>query len=76
MDLATAIGLAALLVTVALAAFKAIAAYGRNAQALATAQAEVGELRKSVASIGERVGRLEARHEAERDLSSGHRRPL
>jgi hypothetical protein len=76
LDLGAAIALLGVALTVVIAAFKAVAAYGRNVEASTSTRAEVAELRKSVASIGERVGRLEARIEAERDLSTGHRRQL
>lgn len=67
------LAVAGLLLTAALAAFGAVRAYGANVQALTTLTGEVQELRRSVATIGERVGRLEARDEIERELTGRHR---
>jgi hypothetical protein len=67
------VAIAGLLLSATIAAFKAISAYGANVQALTTLTGEVQELRKSIASIGERVGRVEARLEAERELTGRHR---
>lgn len=64
---------AGLLLTILLATLGAVRAYGANIQALTTLTAEVQELRKSIASIGERVGRLEARDEIEREMTGRHR---
>jgi len=73
----TAVGVgltvAGLLLMAAIALFGAVRAYGANVQALTTLTGEVQELRKSVSSIGERVGRLEARDEIEREMTGRHR---
>jgi len=43
--------------------------YGRNVQALTILTKEVSEMRGTLQRLGERVGRLEARDEVEREFS-------
>jgi hypothetical protein len=56
-------------VTILLGLAGVIYTYGRNVQALTILTKEVSEMRGTLQRLGERVGRLEARDEVEREFS-------
>jgi hypothetical protein len=56
-------------VTILLGLAGVIYTYGRNVQALTVLTKEVSEMRGTLQRLGERVGRLEARDEVEREFS-------
>ena len=55
-------------VTILLGLAGVIYTYGRNVQALTILTKEVSEMRGTLQRLGERVGRLEARDEVEREF--------
>jgi hypothetical protein len=56
-------------VTILLGLAGVIYTYGRNVQALTILTKEVSEMRGTLQRLGERVGRLEARDEVQREFS-------
>lgn len=62
-----------LLLTLCIVAAGAIMAYGKNVQALTMLTVEVTSMRGTLQRFGERLGRLEARYDAQLEMSRGHR---
>ena len=65
-----------LLLTLCVVLGGAILAYGKNVQALTMLTVEVTNMRATLQRFGERLGRLEARYDAQLEMSRGHRVPL